>query len=354
MITPSNYIFEIKQILSSARQKAYAAINTAMVEAYWQIGKRIVEEEQNGEKRAEYGKKVLENLSIELSADFGKGFSLRNIRNFRLFYLTFPDLFPIRQMPSAESGTDIWRTAFAKLSWSHYQRVLKISDEKARIYYLQEAAQNNWTIKTLDRNISTLYYQRLLSSQIKEPVENEMLENTQAFQNDTLDFIKNPAVLDFLHLPNNLGYTEETLEKALVDNLQKFILELGKGYAFVERQQLIRTETSDFYIDLVFYNYILKCFVIIELKTHKITHQDIGQIDMYVRMYDDLKKQESDNPTIGILLCTETDKTIAKYSLLNQNEQIFTSKYLPYLPTEEELIAEIEREKLIIQQQLQK
>jgi predicted nuclease of restriction endonuclease-like (RecB) superfamily len=354
MITPSNYISEIKQILSSARQKAYAAINTAMVEAYWQIGKRIVEEEQNGEKRAEYGKKVLENLSIELSTDFGKGFSLRNIRNFRLFYLTFPDLFPIRQMPSSESGTDIWRTAFAKLSWSHYQRVLKISDEKARIYYLQEAAQNNWTIKTLDRNISTLYYQRLLSSQIKEPVENEMLENTQAFQNDTLDFIKNPAVLDFLHLPNNLGYTEETLEKALVDNLQKFILELGKGYAFVERQQLIRTETSDFYIDLVFYNYILKCFVIIELKTHKITHQDIGQIDMYVRMYDDLKKQESDNPTIGILLCTETDKTIAKYSLLNQNEQIFTSKYLPYLPTEEELIAEIEREKLIIQQQLHK
>ena len=354
MITPSNYISEIKQILSSARQKAYAAINTAMVEAYWQIGKRIVEEEQNGEKRAEYGKKVLENLSIELSTDFGKGFSLRNIRNFRLFYLTFPDLFPIRQMPSAESGTDIWRTSFAKLSWSHFQRVLTVPDEKARLYYLQEAAQDNWTIKTLDRNISTLYYQRLLSSQIKEPVENEMLENTQAFQNDTLDFIKNPAVLDFLHLPNNLGYTEENLEKALVDNLQKFLLEIGKGYAFVERQQLIRTETSDFYIDLVFYNYILKCFVIIELKTHKISHQDIGQIDMYVRMYDDLKKQESDNPTIGILLCTETDKTIAKYSLLNQNEQVFTSKYLPYLPTEEELIAEIEREKLIIQQQLQK
>ena len=354
MITPSNYINDIKQILSSARQKAYSAINTAMVEAYWQIGKRIVDEEQNGEKRAEYGKKVLENLSIELTSDFGKGFSMCTLREFRQFYLTFPDLFPIRQMPSAESDTDIWRTAFAKLSWSHFQRVLKVSDENARIYYLQEAAQNNWTIKTLDRNISTLYYQRLLSSQIKEPVENEMLKNTQAFQNDTLDFIKNPAVLDFLHLPNNLGYTEETLEKALVDNLQKFILELGKGYAFVERQQLIRTETSDFYIDLVFYNFILKCFVIIELKTHKISHQDIGQIDMYVRMYDDLKKQESDNPTIGILLCTETDKTIAKYSLLNQSDQIFTSKYLPYLPTEEELIAEIEREKLIIQQQLQK
>jgi predicted nuclease of restriction endonuclease-like (RecB) superfamily len=353
MTTPSNYIFEIKQILSSARQKAYAAINTAMVEAYWQIGKRIVEEEQNGEKRAEYGKKVLENLSIELTSDFGKGFSMRTLREFRQFYLLFPEIFSIGQTVSDQLNTNIWRTAFAKLSWSHFQRVLKVSDENARIYYLQEAAHNNWTIKTLDRNISTLYYQRLLSSQIKEPVENEMLANTKEFQNDKLAFIKNPSVLDFLQLPNNLGYTEENLEKALVDNLQKFILELGKGYAFVERQQLIRTETSDFYIDLVFYNYILKCFVIIELKTHKISHQDIGQIDMYVRMYDDLKKQESDNPTIGILLCTETDKTIAKYSVLNQNEQIFTSKYLPYLPTEAELISEIEREKLIIQQQLQ-
>jgi len=354
MKVSSSYISEIKQILASARQKAYSAINTAMVEAYWQIGKRIVEEEQNGEKRAEYGKKVLENLSNELTRDFGKGFSIRTLREFRQFYLLFPEIFSIGQTASAQLKNNIWRTSFAKLSWSHYQRVLKVSDEKARMYYLQEAAQNNWTIKTLDRNISTLYYQRLLSSQFKEPVKNEMLENTQAFQNDTLDFIKNPAVLDFLELPNNLGYTEELMEKALVDNLQKFILELGKGYAFVERQQLIRTDTSDFYIDLVFYNYILKCFVIIELKTHKITHQDIGQIDMYVRMYDDLKKQESDNPTIGILLCTETDKTIAKYSVLNQNEQIFTSKYLPYLPTEEELIAEIEREKLIIQQQFQK
>lgn len=227
-----------------------------------------------------------------------------------------------------------------------------MSDENARMFYLKEAAQNNWNIKTLDRNISTLYYQRLLSSQIKEPVESEMIANTKEFQHDTLDFIKNPAVLEFLHLPTNMAYTEENLEKALVDNLQKFILELGKGYAFVERQQLIRTETSDFFIDLVFYNYILKCFVIIELKTHKLTHQDIGQLDMYVRMYDDLKKQDSDNPTIGILLCTETDNTIAKYSVLNQNEQLFATKYLPYLPTEAELIAEIEREKLLIKQQL--
>ncbi|MEY3500848.1 MAG: hypothetical protein RL308_2517 [Bacteroidota bacterium] len=352
MLQQSNYIAEIKQILSSARQKAYAAVNSTMLEAYWLIGQRIVEEEQNGEKRAEYGKKVLENLSNELISEFGKGYSVRTLREFRQFYLTFPEFISIWRTAFAESGSEFWRTVLAKLHWSHFQRVLKVSDKNARLFYLKEAAQNNWNIKTLDRNISTLYYQRLLSSQIKEPVESEMIAYTKEFQHDTLDFIKNPAVLEFLHLPTNMAYTEGNLEKALVDNLQKFILELGKGYAFVERQQLIRTETSDFFIDLVFYNYILKCFVIIELKTHKLTHQDIGQLDMYVRMYDDLKKQDSDNPTIGILLCTETDNTIAKYSVLNQNEQLFATKYLPYLPTEAELIAEIEREKLLIKQQL--
>lgn len=339
MEQPQNYIQEIKQILAQARQRAYSAVNSAMVEAYWQSGKRIIEEEQNGEKRAEYGKKIIINLSIELTNDFGKGYSERTLREFRQFYLTFPEL-------------SIQRTAFAKLSWSHFQRVLRISDSKARIFYLQESAQNNWGIKTLDRNIATLYYQRLLSSQIKEPVETEMIEKTKEYQDDKFEFIKNPSVLEFLNLPNNIGYTEKELEKALIDNLQKFLLELGKGYAFVARQQLIRTETSDFYVDLVFYNYILKCFVIVELKTQKITHQDIGQLDMYVRMYDDLKKQTSDNPTIGILLCTETDSTIAKYSVLDQNQQLFATKYLPYLPTEEELIAEIEREKIIIKQQL--
>jgi predicted nuclease of restriction endonuclease-like (RecB) superfamily len=339
MEQPQNYIQEIKQILAQARQRAYSAVNSAMVEAYWQSGKRIIEEEQNGEKRAEYGKKIIINLSIELTNDFGKGYSERTLREFRQFYLTFPELL-------------IQRTAFAKLSWSHFQRVLRISDSNARIFYLQESAQNNWGIKTLDRNIATLYYQRLLSSQIKEPVETEMIEKTKEYQDDKFEFIKNPSVLEFLNLPNNIGYTEKELEKALIDNLQKFLLELGKGYAFVARQQLIRTETSDFYVDLVFYNYILKCFVIVELKTQKITHQDIGQLDMYVRMYDDLKKQASDNPTIGILLCTETDSTIAKYSVLDQNQQLFATKYLPYLPTEEELIAEIEREKIIIKQQL--
>ncbi len=357
-----NYILEIKTILAQARQKAYTAINSAMVEAYWMIGKRIVEEEQGGEDRAAYGKEIIKKLSVELSQEFGKGFSERSLREFRQFYLTFPQLLisstdnldktEKRRTPFAISESSIVRTLSAQLSWSHFQRILRVSDEKARMYYLKEAANNNWSIRTLDRNISTLYYQRLLSSQLKEGVENEMIEKTKDFQNDAFEFIKNPAVLEFLNLPVSYSYTEAELEKALIDNLQKFILELGKGFAFVERQQLIRTETSDFYIDLVFYNYILKCFVIIELKTNKLSHQDIGQLDMYVRMYDDLKKQASDNPTIGILLCTETDKTIAKYSVLAENKQLFSTKYLPYLPTEEELAAEIEREKNIIKQQL--
>lgn len=335
----NDYIIEIKQILNEARAKAYSAINSAMVEAYWSIGKRIFEEEQHGQKRAEYGKEIIKNLSEELTNEFGKGFSERSLREYRQFYLNFKEI-------------EKWRTLFAKLSWSHFQRVMKVSDLKARNYYLTESVNNNWSVRTLERNVSTQYYQRLLASQLKEPVENEMLEKTEKFQNDRFEFIKNPSVLEFLNLPHNIGYTEQEFETALIDNLQKFLLELGKGYAFVERQQLIRTETSDFYIDLVFYNYILKCFVIIELKTHKISHQDIGQLDMYVRMYDDLKKQENDNPTIGILLCTETDKTIAKYSVLNQNQQLFATKYMLYLPSEEELIAEIEREKLIIKEQL--
>lgn len=335
----SRFFVEIKEILAAARQKAYSAINTAMVEAYWLIGKRIVEEEQKGEKRAEYGEALIKNLSIALNEAFEKGFSTRTLWEIRQFYLSFPT-------------EDFMRTACAQLSWSHIRLIMRVSNEGARLYYLKEAAEQSWSVRTLDRNISTLYYQRLLSSQAKAPVEQEMLEKTQAFQEDKFEFIKNPSVLEFLQLPNNTGYTEQTFEKALIDNLQKFLLELGKGYAFVARQQLMRTETADFYIDLVFYNYILKCFVIIELKTSKINHQDIGQLDMYVRMYDDLKKQPSDNPTIGILLCTETDHIIAKYSVLQENQQLFATKYLPYLPTEAELVAEIEREKLMIREQL--
>ena len=225
--------------------------------------------------------------------------------------------------------------------------MLKVQNEQARAYYLREAVQNGWSVRTLDRNISTLYYDRLISSQQPEIVQVEMLANTKPLQAD--DVIKNPTVLEFLNLPSSLAYTEAELEKALIDNLQHFLLELGKGFAFVARQQHIRTETSDFYIDLVFYNYILKCFVIVELKTNKLTHQDIGQLDMYVRMYDDLKKQEDDNPTIGLLLCTETDGIVAKYSVLHDNPQLFASKYVHYLPSEDELIREIEQQRALLQ-----
>lgn len=330
----NNYINEVKEILKSARQKAYNTINSVMVEAYWKIGRRIVEEEQSGRERAEYGKEIIKNLSKELTEEFGKGFGERNIRNIRQFYVLFSDY-------------EKWKSLISKLTWTHIQKVLRVSDEKARIFYLTEAAENMWSVRALDRNISTLYYNRIVASIDKKTVEDEMKEKIKSLQ--TEEFIKNPVVLEFLDLPTNMSYTESQLEKALTDDIQKFMMELGKGFAFVERQQHIRTENSDFYIDLVFYNYILKCFVIVELKTEKLTHQDIGQLDMYVRMYDDLKKQENDNPTIGLLLCTETDRTIIKYSVLNDNKNLFASKYVNYLPSEEELINEIERQKTLFE-----
>ena len=330
----NNYINEIKTILKNARQKAYTAVNSAMVEAYWKIGRRIVEEEQSGRERAEYGKEIIKNLSKELTEEFGKGFGERNIRNIRQFYVLFSDY-------------EKWKSLISKLTWTHIQKVLRVSNEKARIFYLTEAAENMWSVRTLDRNISTLYYNRIVASIDKKIVENEMKEKTKKLQ--AKEFIKNPVVLEFLDLPTNMSYTENELEKALTDDIQKFMMELGKGFAFVERQQHIRTENSDFYIDLVFYNYILKCFVIVELKTGKLTHQDIGQLDMYVRMYDDLKKQENDNPTIGLLLCTDTDSTVIKYSVLNDNKNLFASKYVNYLPSEEELINEIERQKILFE-----
>ena len=334
MEVSNNYINEVKEILKNARQKAYNTINSVMVEAYWKIGKRIVEEEQNGKERAEYGKEIVKNLSKELTEEFGKGFSRRTLWEMRKLYVYFSDYEKVR-------------TLFAQLTWSHFQKVLRVSDEKARIFYLTEAAENMWSVRTLDRNISTLYYNRIVASIDKKTVEDEMKEKIKSLQ--TEEFIKNPVVLEFLDLPSNMSYTESQLEKALTDDIQKFMMELGKGFAFVERQQHIRTENSDFYIDLVFYNYILKCFVIVELKTEKLTHQDIGQLDMYVRMYDDLKKQENDNPTIGLLLCTETDRTIIKYSVLNDNKNLFASKYINYLPSEEELINEIERQKILFE-----
>ena len=238
----------------------------------------------------------------------------------------------------------------AQLTWSHIRLIMRVESTQARDYYLQETAEQHWSVRTLERNINTLYYQRLLASQRKDIVVEEMQQKTAEFQQDPYEFIKNPAVLEFLNIPTHYAYNESDLEKNLINNLQQFLLELGKGFAFVARQKHIRTETQDFFIDLVFYNYILKCFVIIELKTDKITHQDIGQLDMYVRMFDDLEKSETDNPTIGILLCTQTDQTIAKYSVLAENKHLFATKYMPYLPTEEELAEEIEHQKQILTQ----
>lgn len=335
------FLSEIKQILAQARQKAYNAINSAMVDAYWQVGKRIVEQEQKGAHHAEYGEYVMRQLSLSLTAELGKGFSERSLREYRQFYLAF-------------SSDEIWRTLSATLTWSHIRLIMRIQSVEARNYYLKEAAENMWSVRTLDRNIATLYYERLLLSQVKTPVEAEMLAKTTDFQQDKLAFIKNPSVLEFLNLPANTAFTELELEKSLIDNLQKFLLELGKGYAFVERQQLIRTENKDYYLDLVFYNFKLKCFVLIDLKTDRISHQDVGQMDMYVRMYDELKKSPDDNPTLGIVLCSETDQDIARFSILKGNEQIFATKYKLFLPTEEELRAEIEREKMIIKLQFGK
>lgn len=336
----NEFITEVKYILSQARKTAYKDINSTMVQAYWLVGKRIVEEEQKGKERAEYGKFLIKNLSEELTKDFGKGFSVQSLKNFRQFYKVFPEIL---------NGSTLW----SHLSWSHFKIIMRVSNPEARNYYIRETSENNWSVRTLDRNITTQYYERLLLSQTKEPVIAEMKEKTKMLQLDKKEFIKSPSVLEFLDLPSNMGYSEADLEKAILSHLQQFLLELGKGYAFVERQKLIRTQSRDYYIDLVFYNYILRCFVLIDLKTSRITHQDVGQMDMYVRMFDEKERQEGDNPTVGIVLCSETDQDIARYSILNGNEHIFASKYKLYLPSEEELREEIERQKMNIKLQLE-
>ena len=325
-----SFITEIKDTITRGRQKAYSAINTAMVEAYWLIGRRIVEEEQGGTSRAEYGKQILKELSAELTKEFGKGFSVGSLYYYRQFYTTFPEIFATP-----------WRI----LSWSHYKRLMQVSDSEARDWYIKEASEQMWSYRTLDRNISSQYYYRLLQSQNKQSVKDEMIRITTPYQQDNLEFIKNPTVAEFIGLSPNSDFTESELETAIIGNLQKFLLELGKGFSFVARQKLIRTEKKDYFIDLVFYNYILKCFVLIDLKTTIITHQDVGQMDMYVRMYDERVKRKDDNPTIGILLCSETDNDIARYSVLHDNNQLYASKYMTYMPTEEELRNEIEQQK---------
>ena len=329
-------------IIESSQKAAYQAVNIALVQRNWLLGYRIASEELQGNERAEYGTELIKKLSKELTQNYGKGFDYSSLYKFVRFYKEFPEILD-----------SVNPKSLPMLSWTHYRVLLQVEDKKARDWYEKEAAEQTWSVRTLQRNISSQYYYRMLGTQKKELVESEMKELTAPYQNDKLEFIKNPVVAEFLGFSQNTDFTESDLEKSILSNLQKFLMELGKGYAFVARQQHIHTEKQDYYIDLVFYNYILKCFVLIDLKTEKVTHQDVGQMDMYIRMYDELKRSEGDNPTIGIVLCSDTDDDIARYSVMHGNEQLFASKYKLYLPTKEELKAEIETQKAVFYLQQQ-
>lgn len=356
-------INDLRSIVSKARSKAFAAVNYSLVERNWRIGQRIVEQEQNGASRAEYGKHVIEIASAALTEEFGKGFSETNIMNFKKFYLKFKEL-TIPQTLSEEFKKQKHQTLSDEFSllpqkgqtqsaqfelrllpWSHYERLIRVEDKKAREWYAKEAFEQGWSFRTLNRNINTLYYERLLMSKKKQPVVDEMQDKTKAYQQDKLEYIKSPVVLEFLGLPEDTSLAESKLETAIINNLEKFLMEMGKGYALVARQQHIRTEENDYYIDLVFYNYLIKSFILVDLKVNRITYQDVGQMDMYLQMYDKMKKGPDDNPTIGIILCTETDSDVARYSTLAKNDQMFAAKYKLYLPDKEDLRREIERQK---------
>ena len=331
-------IAEIKCIISSGQEAAYSASNKAMLFTYWNIGKRIVKHELGGSERAEYGSNLISILAEELTKEFGKNYSKRNLHYYIKFYQYFPD-------------EKIVNACVHNLNWTHIRSLLRVTDENARYWYMKEAVDESWSSRTLDRNISTQYYYRLLQTPKKEAVIEEMKQKTAEFQKNQFELIKSPVIAEFLGFKNEDTYLEGDLESSILSHIRDFLMELGRGFAFVARQQHIVTETSDYYLDLVFYNIELKCYVLIDLKMGKITHQDVGQIDMYVRMYDDLKRGQGDNPTIGILLCSETDEDIARYSVLHDNERLFMSKYLTYLPTKEQLKAEIERQKEIFSMQ---
>ena len=330
---PTGLVDDVKLIVERGLREAYRSVNTVSIMTYWNVGKRIVEEEQHGASRAEYGKQVLKDLAQELVPLYGSSYSERNLYSMRQFFLYFKDL-------------EILNSRVQNLSWTHYRMLLRVPDENARYWYLREASEEMWSVRTLSRNIGSQYYYRLLQSPQKEKVIAEMQELTKPLQRGKDEIVKNPVVAEFLGLENT-DYSESNLEQAIINHLQKFIMEMGRGFAYMGRQQLIRTDTQDYYIDLVFYNVVLKCYVLIDLKVGVITHQDVGQMDMYVRMYDELKRTEGDNPTIGIVLCSETSKDIARYSILKGNEQLFAAKYLPMLPTEEVLRREIEQQKEI-------
>lgn len=367
---------EICAVLKEARTTAYRAVNTAMVQAYWQVGRLIVEHEQGGRRRAAYGEALLEDLARRLTADFGRGFTVTNLGYMRQFFRAFPiphalrgELQPvgILNAPHSEASTSGKRATTRResaiphaarekspglrpeLSWTHYRLLLSVENEKAREWYMHEAADQHWSTRQLDRQISVLYYERLLASRKRAPVRREAREKLVAVEAE--QFIRDPYVLEFLDLEEYPALRESKVEQAIIDNLQAFLLELGKGFSFVARQKRVRFEDEDFYVDLVFYNYLLKCFVLIDLKVGALTHQDIGQMDSYVRMFDAHARPEGDNPTIGLILCSKKNEAIARYSVLSESRSLFAARYVKVLPTEAELKREIERERRLIEGQ---
>lgn len=398
-ITENNsFVSDLKSIVGSAREYSYRAANTMQVVSNWLVGWRIVEQEQHGKQRAEYGKQIIKQASEALTAEFGKGYSVASLKRYRKFYLEFK-LLQIGQFLSAqfldglssigsplvaqlgqqlkqmgsplvaqsETGTkQILPQTVAEfatnsipmppqLSWMHYENLMRVSDKKARMWYMQEAASQQWDYRTLKRNIDTQYYYRLMQTPaVRKPeVEKEMAENTAIYQQEKSAFVKNPMLVEFLGLNQDAAFTESKLEEAIISHLQTFLIEMGKGYAFVARQQHIHTQDDDYYIDLVFYNYLLKCFVLIDLKTTRISYQDVGQMEMYLKLYDTYKRPEGDNPSIGIILCSETNADVAQFSTLATNPQMYAAKYLTYMPTQEELRREIELQKELFEHKMQ-
>ncbi|MCG2710350.1 MAG: PDDEXK nuclease domain-containing protein [Thermodesulfovibrionales bacterium] len=357
----------VREILETARSSAYRAVNFAMVQAYWHIGREIVEEEQRGKAKAGYGDELIVELSGRLTAEFGKGFTQTNLRYMRLFYLSFEMMNVTRSQylldqihhavrdeslpqQKGHAPRDELPVIRPELSWTHYRLLLKVNKPDVRRFYMEECIAANWSTRQLERQINSFYYERLLSSRDKKAVKKEIQKLEPSLKPE--DIIKDPYVLEFLNVKENIRFLEKDLENALIEKLQEFLFEFGKGFSFVGRQHRIAADNDNFYIDLVFYNYLLKCFVLIDLKIGKLTHQDIGQMDFYVRYYENKIRTETDNPTIGIILCSEKNETIVKYSMLNENKRLFASKYKLYLPTEKELKEELEREKRMIEMEL--
>ena len=356
------FIKDLRTIVSAARDTSYRMANIMQVLQNWLIGRRIVVQEQQGRARADYGKHIIELASLSLSEAFGRGFSETQVRNYRKFYLAFSNLLiqqtapaefrsrlaSIQQTMPAESVSD-GIVLPVQLSWSHYERLIRIADPKARMWYMQEAATQQWDYRTLKRNIDSHYYYRLNQTpEVKrQEVIDEMHRLTANYEKEKSTFVKNPMLVEFLGLSHREAFTESKLEQAILDHLEHFLMEMGKGYALVNRQMHIHTEDDDYYIDLVFYNYLLKCFVLVDLKTTKVSYEDVGQMDMYLKLFDTYKRTEGDNPTIGIILCSETNADVARFSTLATNKQMYASKYLTYMPSKEVLAREIEQQKEI-------